>query len=105
MPITASTQLTPFQDLLNQVITEANGKVQFGTGSVTIATAGTAATDAISFSPAYTTAPVVIAVARTSAPTKRAVSPGLATTTGCTITGLNEDSNTAVAYYWIAVGT
>ncbi len=105
MAFDGTEQLTPLKDLLNSVVDAANAKVQAGTGTRSITTAGVLATGTVTFSPAYSTAPVVLAVAITANPDARHAAPSSITTTGFTINCINETNTSTITYAWVAIGS
>jgi hypothetical protein len=105
MAFDGTEQLTPFKDLLNSVITQANARLQAGTGSRSITTAGVAATMTVTFPVAFATTPVVVVSATTGNPATRHATATAATTTGFTLNAINEDGTTAISFAWVAIGS
>lgn len=105
MAFDGTEQLTPFADLLNDVVDAANARLQAGTVFFDIAEANVGVSVPVVFPVAFSSPPIVIVGTNTNSLTKFLVSAVNATETGFTAVCVNQVDAGDTTGRWIAVGS
>lgn len=104
MTVDDSWQVTPFEDLLNGIAAQVNARIQSGSATVPIVSAGTTEPLVVVFPVAFPSTPNVTCTIRgTNSIDTRHVGVSTRTPTQVTFVGLNETGTTNVTFDWTAI--